>query len=111
MSLKESSVAETAAAEAPPVAPAGVAPRLRLSDRAATGELAPAARERQTPIERHVVFQARSVSVDYGAKRAIEHVTMDIYANYATALIGPSGCGKSTFLRCLNRMNDSISGF
>jgi phosphate transport system ATP-binding protein len=51
------------------------------------------------------------VSVNYGAKRAIENVTLDIESNYATAFIGPSGCGKSTLLRCLNRMNDSITGF
>jgi phosphate transport system ATP-binding protein len=58
-----------------------------------------------------VVFHARQVSVDYGEKRALEGVSLDIYRNYATAFIGPSGCGKSTFLRCLNRMNDSIIGF
>jgi phosphate transport system ATP-binding protein len=62
-------------------------------------------------VDRQVVFQAREVSVNYGEKRAIEHVSMDILRNEATALIGPSGCGKSTFLRCLNRMNDSIAGF
>jgi phosphate transport system ATP-binding protein len=110
MSLKESSVAATSAAEAPAAAPAGVRPRLRLSDRAGIADL-PAGRELGAPVERHVVFHARAVSVDYGEKRAIDAVTMDIYRNYATALIGPSGCGKSTFLRCLNRMNDSIRGF
>ena len=107
MSLKESS-----AVEAPAVEPAGVRPRLRLSDRARIAELAPAtAADRQAPVDRQAVFRARAVSVNYGEKRAIEDVTMDIYSNYATALIGPSGCGKSTFLRCLNRMNDSITGF
>jgi phosphate transport system ATP-binding protein len=66
---------------------------------------------RTAAVERQVVFQSRNVSVNYGEKRAIGSVTMDINRNYATALIGPSGCGKSTFLRCLNRMNDSIPGF
>jgi phosphate transport system ATP-binding protein len=46
----------------------------------------------------------------YGAKRALAGITMDIAAQQITALIGPSGCGKSTFLRCLNRMNDTIPG-
>jgi phosphate transport system ATP-binding protein len=46
----------------------------------------------------------------YGAKRALSAITLHIQANKITALIGPSGCGKSTFLRCLNRMNDTIEG-
>ena len=49
------------------------------------------------------------VSVHYGEKRALFDVDLDVRANQVTALIGPSGCGKSTFLRCLNRMNDTIS--
>ncbi|MCC7168053.1 MAG: phosphate ABC transporter ATP-binding protein [Rhodospirillales bacterium] len=53
---------------------------------------------------------ARAVDVHYGAKRALHGVTLDIHANEVTALIGPSGCGKSTFLRCFNRMNDTIPG-
>jgi len=63
------------------------------------------------PVARETVFDATNVAVDYGFVRAIEAVTMSIYRNEATALIGPSGCGKSTFLRCLNRMNDSIPSF
>jgi phosphate transport system ATP-binding protein len=51
---------------------------------------------------------ADQVSVHYGDKRAINDVSIDIDANRVTAFIGPSGCGKSTFLRCLNRMNDTI---
>jgi phosphate transport system ATP-binding protein len=51
------------------------------------------------------------MSVHYGDKLALDHVTMGIYRNLVTAVIGPSGCGKSTFIRSLNRMNDSISGF
>ncbi|SON54102.1 Phosphate import ATP-binding protein PstB [Hartmannibacter diazotrophicus] len=49
-----------------------------------------------------------AVSVFYGAKQALFEVNLDIYERQVTALIGPSGCGKSTFLRCLNRMNDTI---
>ena len=48
------------------------------------------------------------VNVYYGDKHAIKHVDLDIAENEVIAMIGPSGCGKSTFLRCLNRMNDSI---
>ena len=50
----------------------------------------------------------RDVNVYYGEKRAIKDVGLDIGANEVIAFIGPSGCGKSTFLRCLNRMNDTI---
>jgi phosphate transport system ATP-binding protein len=51
-----------------------------------------------------------NVSVYYGEKRAINDISLDIEKNAVIALIGPSGCGKSTFLRCLNRMNDTIDG-
>ncbi|WP_057882810.1 phosphate ABC transporter ATP-binding protein PstB [Tsuneonella troitsensis] len=53
-------------------------------------------------------IRARDVSVFYGAKKAIDAVSIDIPSKYVTAFIGPSGCGKSTFLRALNRMNDTI---
>jgi phosphate transport system ATP-binding protein len=53
---------------------------------------------------------ARDVSVFYGAKQAINSVSIDIDMANVTAFIGPSGCGKSTFLRTLNRMNDTIAG-
>ncbi|HMW28190.1 phosphate ABC transporter ATP-binding protein PstB [Plasticicumulans sp.] len=53
---------------------------------------------------------ARDVNVFYGEKHAIKHVDIDIGINEVIAFIGPSGCGKSTFLRCLNRMNDTIDG-
>lgn len=53
---------------------------------------------------------ARKVDVFYGDKHAIQNVNLDIGRNEVIALIGPSGCGKSTFLRCLNRMNDTIAG-
>ena len=55
-------------------------------------------------------MQAREVNVYYGDKRAIRNVSLDIGANQVISMIGPSGCGKSTFLRCLNRMNDTIDG-
>jgi len=50
----------------------------------------------------------RKVDVYYGDKQAINNVSLDIGRNEVIAMIGPSGCGKSTFLRCLNRMNDTI---
>ncbi|MFA7262838.1 MAG: phosphate ABC transporter ATP-binding protein PstB [Caulobacter sp.] len=52
----------------------------------------------------------RDVSVFYGAKQALDSVSVDIPGKAVTAFIGPSGCGKSTFLRCINRMNDTIPG-
>jgi phosphate transport system ATP-binding protein len=51
---------------------------------------------------------ARGVNVYYGEKHAIKDLSVDIPARSVTAFIGPSGCGKSTFLRCINRMNDTI---
>ena len=55
-----------------------------------------------------IKISARGVQVHYGTAHAIKDVDVDILANTVTAFIGPSGCGKSTFLRCLNRMNDTI---
>jgi phosphate transport system ATP-binding protein len=52
----------------------------------------------------------RDVNVYYGEKHAIKNVSLDIGRNEVIAMIGPSGCGKSTFIRCLNRMNDTIEG-
>ncbi len=60
----------------------------------------------ETPLK----MTARAVKVHYGTKLALKGVDLDIPAGQVTALIGPSGCGKSTFLRCLNRMNDTIAG-
>ena len=51
---------------------------------------------------------SRNVNVSYDDKQAIFNVSLDIAKNEVIAMIGPSGCGKSTFLRCLNRMNDTI---
>ncbi|MBB4267244.1 phosphate ABC transporter ATP-binding protein PstB [Roseospira visakhapatnamensis] len=55
-----------------------------------------------------VKVAARDANVHYADKHAIKDVTLDIAPHEVTAFIGPSGCGKSTFLRCLNRMNDTI---
>ncbi len=55
------------------------------------------------------IITARDVNVHYGDKHAVKNVGLDIGRNQVLALIGPSGCGKSTFLRCLNRMNDTIA--
>ncbi len=55
-----------------------------------------------------VKISARAVQVYYGEKHAIKDVDVDILDKTVTAFIGPSGCGKSTFLRCINRMNDTI---
>ena len=57
-----------------------------------------------------VKMRATDVHVWYGDNHAIQGVDIDIRADEVTALIGPSGCGKSTFLRCFNRMNDTIPG-
>jgi len=57
-----------------------------------------------------VKVHADKVDVYYGDKHALKAVTLDIPERSVTAFIGPSGCGKSTFLRCINRMNDTIDG-
>jgi phosphate transport system ATP-binding protein len=54
-------------------------------------------------------ISARNVQVHYGTSHAIKDLNVDILDKTVTAFIGPSGCGKSTFLRCLNRMNDTIA--
>lgn len=56
------------------------------------------------------IFEITNLNFFYGSKRALIDIDMRIQAQRVTALIGPSGCGKSTFLRCLNRMNDTIPG-
>jgi phosphate transport system ATP-binding protein len=54
--------------------------------------------------------RCENINVYYGDKQAVRDVTLDIGKNEVVAMIGPSGCGKSTFIRCLNRMNDTIPG-
>lgn len=58
--------------------------------------------------EPQLTFKIRDLDFYYGSFRALSNIGMDILPRRVTALIGPSGCGKSTFLRCLNRMNDTI---
>jgi phosphate transport system ATP-binding protein len=60
--------------------------------------------------EHAVKIEADRLNFYYGAKRALDGISLRMQANLVTALIGPSGCGKSTFLRTLNRMNDIIPG-
>jgi len=57
-----------------------------------------------------VKFAVQDLSVHYRERLALRDVSIEVVENKITALIGPSGCGKSTFLRCLNRMNDTIPG-
>ena len=62
------------------------------------------------PLCENAKLSMRNVNVFYGEAQAIHDVNLDIGRNEVVAMIGPSGCGKSTFLRCLNRMNDTIEG-
>lgn len=61
-------------------------------------------------VDEQITFKIRNLDFYYGSSRALSQINMDIQDRQVTALIGPSGCGKSTFLRCLNRMNDTIPG-
>src|SRR6266545_6585283 len=56
------------------------------------------------------VFTVKDLDFYYGSSKALSNINIEIEPRKVTALIGPSGCGKSTFLRCLNRMNDTIAG-
>jgi phosphate transport system ATP-binding protein len=69
--------------------------------------LASTQRERAAPTRNKV--SARGVNVFYGEKQALKNVNVEIPEKAVMAFIGPSGCGKSTFLRCINRMNDTIA--
>ena len=55
-----------------------------------------------------IKISTKNVNVFYGDKKALENINLEIPEKKVTSLIGPSGCGKSTFIRCLNRMNDTI---
>ncbi|MAZ02467.1 MAG: phosphate ABC transporter ATP-binding protein [Sneathiella sp.] len=57
-----------------------------------------------------MIIKTRDVDVFYGDNQALKHVSLDIPKHQITSLIGPSGCGKSTYLRCINRMNDTVDG-
>lgn len=56
------------------------------------------------------IFSVHNLDFYYGSFKALSNINIQIEPHKVTALIGPSGCGKSTFLRCLNRMNDTITG-
>lgn len=60
--------------------------------------------------ETQSVFSVHDLDFYYGSSKALSQINIEIEPRKVTALIGPSGCGKSTFLRCLNRMNDTIAG-
>jgi len=60
-------------------------------------------------VKENIKISAQNVDLFYGKKQALFNVNLDFKPNSTTALIGPSGCGKSSFLRCLNRMNDTIT--
>lgn len=65
---------------------------------------------KKAPLQAEQILQVQDLSIYYGEKRAVNHISFEIEKNAITALIGPSGCGKSTFLRSINRMNDLIPG-
>jgi len=81
---------------------------METQETAATGAAAPAGFIADTAEDPKI--RTRGCSVFYGDKQALFDVDLDIQENEVTALIGPSGCGKSTYLRCINRMNDTIDG-
>ncbi len=64
--------------------------------------------EPQNDRPEEIIISTRNVDVFYGDNQALKKVNLDIPKNLITSLIGPSGCGKSTYLRCLNRMNDTV---
>ncbi len=61
-------------------------------------------------MDKKLKIRSKNLNFYYSQFKALHDISLDFYENQATALIGPSGCGKSTFLRCLNRMNDLITG-
>ncbi|HET7716720.1 MAG TPA: phosphate ABC transporter ATP-binding protein PstB [Bauldia sp.] len=80
-----------------------------ITDSTATAVAATAGLARASG-EPGVKVHAANVDVFYNEKHALKNVSIDIPERSVTAFIGPSGCGKSTFLRCINRMNDTIEG-
>ena len=72
------------------------------------GTAAPVKAAAATGASQAAKVTARGVNVYYGEKHAIKDLSVDIPNHSVTSFIGPSGCGKSTFLRCINRMNDTI---
>ncbi len=70
-----------------------------------------AERQGSEPATGEIVFEIEDATMRYGSNIAVKGVNLGVTKNLITAIIGPSGCGKSTFIRCLNRMNDTIPGF
>ena len=93
---------------APPRRPAALAPPVRERERGAREVFDEIQGTVGTTTVPDPKMTTRGVDVFYGDKQAIFDVGLDIGNNEVVAMIGPSGCGKSTFLRCLNRMNDTI---
>jgi phosphate transport system ATP-binding protein len=85
-------------------------PSARTSEPASLQEAAEPGKTVGTITVDDPIFSCRDVDVYYGEKQAIKKLSIDVAKKQVLAMIGPSGCGKSTFLRCLNRMNDTIVG-
>ena len=81
-----------------------LAGQVKMTDQASLSAIAAQAPKKQ------IRLTARDVTVHYGSKQALFGISIDIPDRAVTSFIGPSGCGKSTFLRCINRMNDTIEG-
>lgn len=80
-----------------------------VSEQEQVANLATARKTVGTPFVENPRMTCREVEVYYGEKRAINKLSIDVASNEVLSMIGPSGCGKSTFLRCLNRMNDTVA--
>ena len=89
---------------ATPLPPVASAPSAAGAAAVAAPGLSPPARD----AVHDPIMTARGVNVFYGEKHAVKNVNLDVGRNQVLAMIGPSGCGKSSFLRCLNRMNDTL---
>ena len=90
----------------PSTTAATAAPAPAIADAAETDRIAPSTVGDFTA--RDAVIRVRDGNVHYGDIQALRNINLDVGRNEVIALIGPSGCGKSTFIRCLNRMNDTI---
>ncbi len=97
--LREPAGAPKAAADVP-------APPMVIADAAETDRIA--ADTVGDVTAKDAVIRVRGGNVHYGETHALRNISLDVGRNEVIALIGPSGCGKSTFIRCLNRMNDTI---
>lgn len=101
------STTSPAAQSAAPSAPSSAVPSAAAMPKIST-EIAGASNTITDAVPRAVKMKGTDVNVFYGDKQALFDINLDVGDRQVTALIGPSGCGKSTFLRCLNRMNDTI---